>query len=194
MRLERLSNNKIKVFVSEDDLFERGLSLENVSHDSLKWQQLFHDMLEEANDEFGISSAHSVTIEIFSLQNQGIVLIATLDNTCNYIDNQYEGDITDIRVVYDNNKYLLFKFDCFEHVVQLAQRLSHLDISGGSLYKKGQFFYLYFNAINYKQENDFEAILAEYGDRTYKSIHFIKEYSSEIIKKDVIKTIVHYFN
>ena len=45
MRLERLNYNKIKIFHHLDDLFDRGLTKEDIWKDSLKWHQLFHDML-----------------------------------------------------------------------------------------------------------------------------------------------------
>ena len=56
MRLERLNENKIKIFLTLDDLFDRGLSNEDIWKDSLKWHQLFHDMLEEASETFDVDN------------------------------------------------------------------------------------------------------------------------------------------
>ena len=79
MRLERLTANKIKIFLTSDDLFDRGLSKEDIWKDSIKWNQLFHDMLEEASEEFDVDIQGSVAVEVFSLQAQGMILIITVD-------------------------------------------------------------------------------------------------------------------
>ncbi|PMY00814.1 adaptor protein, partial [Pseudomonas sp. MPR-R5A] len=54
MHLERLNFNKIKIFLTLDDLIDRGLTKEDIWKDSLKWHQLFQDMLEEASEKFGV--------------------------------------------------------------------------------------------------------------------------------------------
>ena len=71
MRLERLTANKIKIFLTSDDLFDRGLSKEDIWKDSIKWNQLFHDMLEEASEEFDVDIQGSVAVEIFSFRLKG---------------------------------------------------------------------------------------------------------------------------
>ncbi len=79
MRLERLNYNKIKIFITLDDLFDRGLTKDDIWKDSLKWHQLFHDMLEEASETFDVEIQGSVAVEIFSMQAQGMVMIVTMD-------------------------------------------------------------------------------------------------------------------
>ena len=85
MRLERLTVNKIKIFLTSDDLLDRGLSKDDIWKDSIKWHQLFHDMLEEASEEFDVEIQGSVAVEIFSLQAQGMIMIITVDE---YIDEE----------------------------------------------------------------------------------------------------------
>ncbi|EOR23469.1 adaptor protein [Niallia nealsonii AAU1] len=38
MRLERLNSNRIKIHLTTDDLYERGLTKEDIWKDSIKWQ------------------------------------------------------------------------------------------------------------------------------------------------------------
>lgn len=47
MRLERLNYNKIKIFLTLDDLTDRGLTKEDLWKDSFKVHQLFKDMMNE---------------------------------------------------------------------------------------------------------------------------------------------------
>lgn len=54
MRLERLNYDKIKIFLTTDDLHDRGLTKEDLWKDSLKVHQLFRDMMNEASVELGL--------------------------------------------------------------------------------------------------------------------------------------------
>ena len=56
MRLERLNYNKIKIFLTFDDLSERGLTKEDLWRNAPKVQQLFRDMMQEANKELGFEA------------------------------------------------------------------------------------------------------------------------------------------
>lgn len=77
MRLERLNYNKIKIFLTLDDLTDRGLTKEDLWKDSFKVQQLFKDMMNEANTELGFEANGPIAVEVYSLQAQGMVIIVT---------------------------------------------------------------------------------------------------------------------
>lgn len=79
MRLERLNHNRIKIYLTFDDLYERGLTKDDIWKDSIKWQYFFHEMLEEANDMFDLEIHGSVAVEIFSMKAQGMVMILTMN-------------------------------------------------------------------------------------------------------------------
>ena len=67
MRLERLNYNKIKNFLTFDDLSERGLTKEDLWRNAPKVQQLFRDMM-QANKELGFEADGPIAVEVFSLQ------------------------------------------------------------------------------------------------------------------------------
>ncbi len=71
MRLERLNYNKIKIFLTLDDLTDRGLTKEDLWKDSFKVHQLFKDMMNEANTELGFEANGPIAVEVYSLQAQG---------------------------------------------------------------------------------------------------------------------------
>lgn len=66
MRLERLNYNKIKIFLTFDDLSERGLTKEDLWRNAPKVQQLFRDMMQEANKELGFEADGPIAVEVFS--------------------------------------------------------------------------------------------------------------------------------
>ena len=67
MRLERLTHNKIKIFLTFDDLMDRGLTKDDLWKDTFKVQQLFRDMIEEASEELGFEVNGSIAVEVYSL-------------------------------------------------------------------------------------------------------------------------------
>ncbi len=192
MRLERLTNNKIKFFLTFDDLYDRGLSKEDLGKDSLKWNQLFRDMLDEANEEFGVEFQGTIAVEVFSLQAQGMVMIVTAEEIDE--DEEYLNDIfIDMQVAVEDSEEILFEFPGFEEVIQLSRRFSSMNVVGGSLYVMNEKYYLVFEGIELDEQNKIISVLAEYGNPSLITIHRIIEYGKQIIKHNTVETISTYF-
>jgi adapter protein MecA 1/2 len=192
MRLERLTNNKIKIFLTIDDLSDRGLTKEDIWKDSLKWHQLFHDMLEEASDEFDLEIIGSVAVEIFSLHAQGMVMIVTMIEQ-DEDEEQFDDGIIEMQVTVDGSEDILFEFEDIEDVIPLAKRLLDAGINGGSLHSMSDHYYLLMNGILPDEVNMTVSLMAEYGVPSILSIHRLLEYGNEIMEERAVESLVHYF-
>lgn len=190
MRLERLSNNKIKIFFTFDDLFDRGVTKEEIRGNSIKVHKLFQDMVEEACEELDFDMSGSIAIEIISLQAQGLVIIVTKEEEDTLTD---EEDYLNLKVKMDDCPYILFFFQDIEDVIQLCYRLRLKEISVSSLYLYDDQYYLLLEDI---QENFFDAIsslAAEYGRASALTLYRINEYGKCLIPKEAITTLTGYF-
>jgi adapter protein MecA 1/2 len=192
MRLERLTANKIKIFLTSDDLFERGLSKEDIWKDSSKWNQLFHDMLEEASEEFDVDIQGSVAVEIFSLQAQGMILIITVDEAKDDEELLYDGYI-EMQVRVEGCDDLLYEFSEFEDLVGLAKRLSIVDIYGGSLFWMHNRYYLLMEHVEADKKEKAACILSEFGTASILSPYVLAEYGKPVMKQFAVETIIHFF-
>ncbi|MFP7297815.1 genetic competence negative regulator [Neobacillus niacini] len=192
MRLERLTVNKIKIFLTSDDLMERGLSKDDIWKDSIKWHQLFHDMLEEASEEFDVEIQGSVAVEIFSLQAQGMIMIITVDENIEEEEVLFDGYV-EMQVRVEGCENLLFRFDSIEDVIDLSHTLSPLQVSGGSLYFYNNRYYLLMNNLDASLVEKIAAYLSEYGNPSILSTHILSEYGNQIIKDNAVETILKYF-
>ncbi|MCM3243626.1 MULTISPECIES: genetic competence negative regulator [Cytobacillus] len=192
MRLERLNYNKIKIFLTLDDLNDRGLTKEDVWKDSLKWHQLFHEMLEEASEEFGVDIQGSVAVEIFSMQSQGMVMIVTMEEQMDDEELLEDGFI-EMQVTVEGSEDILFEFQDFEDVIQMAAELNRVQIEEGSLYSYKEKYYYHVTDIAAENVHRVIAILAEYGDSAFTSIHVIQEYGKVLIESQAVKELVKYF-
>lgn len=193
MRLERITINKFKVSLSSDDLFDRGISNEDIWKDSNKWHQLFHEMLDEASDEFGVDIRGQVAVEVFSLQTQGMIMIITMeDDEVEEEDFQSENFI-EMQVTLGGCDEFLFEFNDFEDIIQLSKRLSSLNITDGTLYLKDKKYYIYFDSSNNINFEKIACILSEYGNPSLISTHVLQEYGTVIMETKAIERIIHYF-
>jgi adapter protein MecA 1/2 len=194
MRLERLTVNKIKIFLTSDDLMERGLSKDDIWKDSIKWHQLFHDMLEEASVEFDVEIQGSVAVEIFSLQAQGMIMIITVDENIEDEEEEVLFDgFVEMQVRVEGCENLLYQFESIEDIIDLSHTLTLLKVSGGSLYSYNDRYYLLMNNIDSSIVEKIAAFLSEYGNPSILSTHLLAEYGNQIIENNAVETIRKYF-
>lgn len=189
MHLERLALNKFKIFLTMDDLSERGLVKEDIWKDSFKWHQLFDDLLEEASIVCGINIEGSVAVELFSVHTQGMIMIVTLEDSGEPLDDEF----LDIQASEHSNKERIYEFEEFEDVIHLSKRLMLIGFTGGNLYSMGKKYYLYIKESALADTGKVEANIVEFGKLSLETISKLHEYGKLIIEDKAIKTLVHYF-
>ena len=99
MRLERLSVNQFKIFLTYNDLKERGYSKEELWNNLPKANELFQDMLYEACDELGIELDGKLVVQVYMLQAQGMVIVVTQNN-----EGMSNEDFIELKVTMDESK------------------------------------------------------------------------------------------
>ena len=194
MRLERLNYNKIKIFLTFDDLLERGLTKEDLWQNAPKVQQLFRDMMHEANKELGFEADGPIAVEVFSLQAQGMVVIVTKEHQEIGLDEDFSDDFIEMQVTLDESEDILYEFASFEDVISLAERLYPLGVENGKLYSFQNHFYLLLeeSATSLSHEN-LIAILAEFGNSATITIYRLMEYGKELMADRALAQLYHYF-
>ena len=193
MRLERLNHNRIKIYLTFDDLYERGLTKDDIWKDSIKWQYFFHEMLEEANDMFDLEIHGSVAVEIFSMKAQGMVMILTMNEEEFQDEELLAEGFLEMQVTVEETVDILYEFSDLEDAIQAAKVLFQAGFSGGALFSVDSKYYLYFPDIQAVKEAQAAAILSEFGEASIKSIHVIQEYGCTIQKGNAIEMINQYF-
>ncbi|MBO9128269.1 genetic competence negative regulator [Bacillus sp. 165] len=194
MRLERLNYNKIKIFLTFDDLLERGLTKEDLWQNAPKVQQLFRDMMNEASKELGFEADGPIAVEVFSLQAQGMVVIVTKEHQESELEEDFSDEFIEMQVTLDESDDILYEFANFEDIISLAQYLYPLGIIGGRLYSFQNGFYLLLNEESANLSNEtLIAILAEYGSSATITIYRLMEYGKELMREDAITQLYHHF-
>lgn len=176
-----------------DDLIDRGLTKEDIWKDSLKWHQLFHEMLEEASETFNFEIQGSVAVEIFSVQAQGMIMIVTMEEHNEEDDELLQEGFVEMQVTLDSTDESVYVFNDFDDIVMLAQILHRNGYRGGSVYYWNGKYYSLIKADHAISAKRLFALTEEYGSLSNLTVHYLQEYGKAVIKEDAIQNIYRYF-
>lgn len=78
MKIEKVNEHQIRCTLTQADLASRELKLSELAYGSEKAKDLFRDMMEKANDEYGFEAENiPLMIEAIPVNSECIVLIIT---------------------------------------------------------------------------------------------------------------------
>lgn len=194
MRVERIAKDKVRIFISYEDLEERGIERDEIWRNSKKVQELFWDMMETAYDEVGFEIAGPIAVEAFTMPTEGVVVIVTRVPGLpgqNKLDDD-EGPELEVSSDYDST--FVFRFEEFESVIQMAHALVDYGIST-NLYRYEDAYHLFIDeeSIREDQYDAVWAIMQEYGEYSAVTATVLDEYGTSILKTDTIPFLVEQF-
>ncbi|SDJ66971.1 genetic competence negative regulator [Sediminibacillus albus] len=194
MRLERLSTNQFKIFLTFDDLIERGLTKEDLWHDLPRVHQLFHDMMYEASDELGIELEGMLLVQVHLMQAQGMLVIVTQNN--HWVDDEDdEEEYVEMKVTLDESRELIFAFTDFENIIQVCSHLTDIGINGGTVFYMDGFYYMQVSdqEVDGQNREHVIAIMSEFSSPSIVTSFKLKEYGKLIFDKNAAAQINKYF-
>lgn len=201
MRLERLNQDKIRIFLTFDDLVERGINKEDIWHDIPKVHDLFNDMMDQAYQELDFEVSGPVAVEVFNLPAQGMVVIVTRGkgsydpNVDEDKDDSLDDDFYELEVTLDECDDVLFSFKELDDVIHVCHKLLPFLENEGRLYSYHNRYYLLFEDVSL-EESVYElmiALLSEFGEPSMTSRYLLDEYAHIVIERDAVKTVCRYF-
>ncbi len=189
--MERVSENQFTIFLTFEDLIERGFTTEDLWQDLASVQNLFSDMMFEASYELGIELEGLLLVQVQLMQAQGMHVFVTQ----RVEPESVEDDFFEMKVTMDESENLLFVFMDFEHVIQVASRLSILDITGGTLYYMDDRYYVVIDEsdLHDVKKEDFIAIMSEFSIPSIITIPRLEEYGKRIVSENAVEQLVQSF-
>lgn len=197
MRVERLSQDKIRFFLSMDDLMERGIEKEDIWRDIPKVHELFNDMMEQAYQELDFEISGPVAVEVFALPAQGMVVVVTRGRlpSPNELDELDGDDMYELEVTLEESDQVIFQFHDFEHLVQAGHRVQPLIGSVGRVYAyRDQYFLVLDTDMENQTLQKGIAVLSEFGEASTVTEHVLKEYGKTIWAQEATGGITRYFS
>jgi adapter protein MecA 1/2 len=198
MRVERLGGDKIRFFLTLDDLADRGIEKEDMWRDIPKVHELFQDMMEQAYEELGFEVAGPVAVEVFALPAQGMVVVVTRGRAPKSEDDEQvhdeHDDLYQLEVTMEETEDIIFRFADFEDLLQATLRMQPLVKKGGKIFAyRNQYFLVFGKELETDSVEDLVAILSEYGEASTVTEAWLEEYGKTVCSENAVETLVRHF-
>lgn len=200
MKIERLSHDKIRIFLTFDDLMERGIHKDDMWREIPKVHELFSEMMDQAYTELGFDANGPLAVEVFALPAQGMVVIVTRGKLhpghhMDDFDLDEDEEIYEMEVTLEETDLVTYAFHEFDHVVSAAKLLNKYVTEGGKLYAYHQQYYLQMESVS-MSETDLQAVIAilsEFGEASSMTEAYLEEYGKTVMDDDAIRLLCTYF-
>lgn len=203
MKIERLSPDKIRIFLTFDDLVERGIQKDDIWREIPKVHELFSEMMDQAYSELGFDATGPLAVEVFALPAQGMVIIVTrgkLGSRSHGHDpeaDSFDGDedVYEMEVTLEQSDIITYAFNDFENVVSAAHLIQRYVLDGGALYTYKDKWILQLESEEMEESsyNALISILSEFGDATSVTEAVLEEYGVKVIAEHAVTTLISHF-
>ncbi|WP_282935659.1 genetic competence negative regulator [Paenibacillus sp. RC67] len=201
MKMERLSQDKIRIFLTFDDLTERGIQKDDMWREIPKVHELFSDMMDQAYSELGFEPSGPLAVEVLQLPAQGMVVIVTrgkvdFHHSVESYDEEVE-EMYELEVTLEQTDQISYVFHDFEDLLRMAKVLNPLvaDSDGGILFSYKNKWFLQLNSDEL-DESGYQAVIAvlsEFGDAATVTRAVLEEYGKTVIASDAVKVLCTHF-
>lgn len=206
MKIEKLTDNKIRVIINIDELSKKNIDIHNLAKSQENTHLFFENLLKEADKQVGFDVQDCrLLIEAFSASEDYIVFTLT----------KYKNEITHSvsskrlkykRKAYNNNyKNAIYKFQNFDEFYSFCTYCNESKLGtlkqfakNISLYEYNNIYYLIFTNINqnYENLNLFYTSISEFSNLASTSLIFkskLQEYGKVIFKANALQNAIKYF-
>ena len=216
MELIMISNSKLKIMLTSEDMKEYSLDCNTLSYENTETRRAFWSILDEAKHRTGFDAASErVFVQVYPSKKGGCEMYVTKLGIFSGKKQAYneDGDIkinddisggsmrrsseetvsTSERFLNRRKRAFAFRFDSIDPLLGACKRLYTSGYSGeSSAYRADKHFYLKIREESTEYSfGDTESILLEYADEldsTYFDI-YIGEHGSCICENDAVKTL-----
>ena len=205
MRIEKLSSNKIRIFITREDLSEWNIDFNSVTGNTPAAQDMFWSIMEQAEREVNFCAQDSqLIVEAIASSLDGFIMQVTK------VAEGEKSTPADLRrEQIRNNKYrirrkpkfpvgtdYIYRFTNFDDLIEATKQISPNFLGKSRLYKLSGEFFLH---ITLAKDEPFLAIdskLIEYGRKIlYHAISdgFLSEHGKMLIEDSAVEALANNF-
>jgi len=209
MRIERINENKIRIFISFEDLEARDIDLGSFSYNSPETQELFWDLMEQAELEFGFDTNESqLCIEAVSDMEQGFIITITkldddgeFESIQKFVKNRYKRRDLKIKQKTSHicSSILIYNIHLFDDLCTLCKRIESIFTGESCVYTAEGEYYLVLSRVdgNVLNTHLFDCILSEYADKVDNPSFFesyLNEHARLLIPEKAVQILSQHFS
>lgn len=133
MKIEKLNENQIRCTLTKEDLASRQLKISELAYGTEKAKNLFRDMMQQANYEFGFEAEDiPLMIEAVPLSGECIVLIITKVEDPEELDTRFSRFAPSVHEDADFEREV-DTVDTTDEVTDLFQKIQSVDTDSSAL-------------------------------------------------------------
>lgn len=205
MKIEKLTDNKIRIILNIDDLIKKNIDVHSLIKNTDGTQKFLKNILKQAQKEVNFDIENSkLLIEAFISTDGFFVLTFTK------ISNEKSKQKVSIprgkrKTTNPSSKYAIYKFDTFDEFCSFCTYLNNTKLGNLknfakniSLYEYSSSYFLVFSEINTNFENTslFYISISEFAKLASSSSSFVSklvEYGKVIFKNNAIQNGIKFF-
>lgn len=204
MKFEKLNENKIKIFVSMKDLEDKDISFHDFMSNSIESQDLFLDILEEAEEKIGFKTSNcKIRVEAFVMTDKDFILTITkvvpdsIKKQTNCISKKKPKVRKKVNKI-ETSTNLIYKFNTFDDYCSYTEYLICNNLTDAwkvaksiQLYSYNNFYFLVFRNINnnYNKLSTFYTAITEFGSYVLNPnlfLHKLTEFGTLFVKNNAL--------
>ncbi|RJP00601.1 adaptor protein MecA [Exiguobacterium sp. RIT452] len=206
MKIERVNDNTVKFFITYTDIERRGFARDEIWYNRERGEQLFWQMMDEANEKESISFEGPLWIQVQAFE-KGLEVTVTIAKTSvdgeqvdeEELDSLLRSAMSDAEEKETElSQDVLFETTDFEHIIALSQYAEApvFEELNTSLYQKDGLYLLHLHfkdATEVEEQENVMSLIAEYLNFSEQTIHPVAEYGKTIIAEDVFTFVRSHF-
>lgn len=191
MKIEKISDHKVKITINSIDLEERNIDMDDLVYNSPKAQELFWDILYQAYIEQGFEVRdEQLIVEAIPNSRDTFVIIITKYRNRQLLKPGPGKFIKGLDVKKAvKSKEISFCFADLEDIVDLSKRIIDSYRGDSSAYKYQDAYYLVLKPHDAYSSLPVEAIAEEYGRRCKTQEILLKEYGNTLIENSAVEIL-----
>lgn len=194
MELIRISDTKLKVMLSEEDMILYDLDTEALDYDNKETRRAFWQILDEAKRKTGFdASADRIFVQVYSSKKGGCEMFVTK------VGKIEDANKTSKRLPPMRKKENIYVYDSFDTVSLMCEKLKAIGYEGRSLVYLDEAKETYYLVVEERSSDNILksgalgefGFLSEYGRKKNGSLMlaYIKEHYACLDEKDAVNTL-----
>lgn len=197
MKIEKLNEDKIKITLSVDDLAERNIDIQSFIYNSPESQDMFWDMMQEAEQKYGFNVDESMIYVEASSAGAGIFTL-TVTKTTGSLNLPASKTKTKFKkgnfklkrkVTSIQQENCIYIFSSFEDICEFCNAVDCSKIEKNSLYKLNEQYYLKASNMPFNSILEFATL----DNSPELTLARIQEYGSVITEDEALQKISLHF-
>ena len=204
MKIERISENKIKVLINDEDIRLWNVDIKKITENSPEAQNLFRHALKQAEEELDFSADGSrLVVEAAPLKESGFVMIISkIISEKEFFSALSKGPIhfrfeeKCRKAKPKNPAFWIYKFLNFEDLCKGIKHISADFVGYTAVYKLLDNYYLKLKPLDGTDFNFISNKLCEFSSPVKNSDFmggYIEEHGISVAKGDAVETLMSYF-